>query len=188
MIGASTEATDSTFDLFIAIPASTQNNTPLTGTYYAADFELTNASTAQVRDSMVTLTLLTDGAGNISGGTATGHAANLNSGAIMPQPVSSGSYSVPGSTLTISGNATLLSGATRHTRRFQFGQCVSGRDSGRARYSDRGEGFRRNRLEEYCSLLTSCSFWFGGLRVDATGSSESFAGSGETINGDLDHT
>jgi hypothetical protein len=55
--GSSTEAQAGTVDLFIAIPAPATTtkvaNSSLSGTYYAADFELPAASMAQVRNAWV---------------------------------------------------------------------------------------------------------------------------------------
>ena len=71
VIGASTEAADNTFDLFVAIPsAGTQTDASLNGAFYAADLEL-----SPLRDSLVTLSL--NGAGSVTAVSATGHSTGV---------------------------------------------------------------------------------------------------------------
>src|SRR6185312_5900606 len=85
MIGASTEAADNTFDLFVAIPsAGTQTNASLNGTFYAADFQI-----SPLRDSLVTLTM--DGAGGVTAVSATGH-----SNTVFSETGTGGSFNVSG--------------------------------------------------------------------------------------------
>src|ERR1035438_4572612 len=96
VVGSSTEVAGNTFDLFVAIPApaDSQNNASAGAGWSATDFELTAASTAQVRSSIVSLTL--DGAGNIGSLTLDGHAVNFNAGAPVSQTVTGGTYNVSG--------------------------------------------------------------------------------------------
>jgi len=177
VIGASTEAIDNTFDLFVAIPsAATQTNAALTGTFYAADFELAGALTSQVRDSLVNLTM--DGAGNITAATANGHAANVNSGAVGLQTATSGSFNVSGGTFTIIG-AALLNSAPRTLAVSNSGNVFLAATPGAHDILIGVKGF--SGAAANTSLVPG--FWLGALRVDSTGSGESYAGSGETING-----
>ena len=94
VIGSSTEATGSTFDVFAAIPApvSARPNTTVQAAWTASDFELTAASTSQVRSSIVAM--LFDGSGNISSLTATGHSANFNKGLTVFQSVAGPAYNL----------------------------------------------------------------------------------------------
>ncbi len=179
VIGASTEATDNTFDLFVAIPAPAvgQSNAGLSGTYYAADFELPGPVTAQVRDSIVTLTM--DGAGNVTTLTANGHAANVNSGAITPQTGTGGTYNVPSGTLTLNG-AALLNTAARTLAVSTSGNVFI---AGTPGAHDIMIGVKALSGGTGANTSLAPSFWLSGLRLDTSGSGESYAGSGETING-----
>ncbi len=181
VVGSSTEAGDDTFDLFVAVPAPTSPDTVASakGTYYAADFELPGASFAQVRDSFLSLTL--DGAANITAGTVSGHAANLSSGAVLSQGLNGASYFVNGDgsgTLALTG-ASLVSSAPRTMYTSKSGNVLlagtpGGHDLFIAVKAIAGSASN--------SGLTQ-SFWLGGLRVDTSGGNNSYAGSGETING-----
>ena len=93
--GATTEVADNTFDYFIAIPAPTSPTTStanLTGTYYAADFELNTATATQVRNAWFAMTA--DGAGNVGPLSVRGHAANLAAGASVFQALTGASYGI----------------------------------------------------------------------------------------------
>ena len=184
VIGSGTEAADNTFDLFVAIPsAGTQNNNSLTGTFYAADFELTGAATSQVRDSLVTMTM--DGAGNMTTVTANGHAANVNSGAISSANLTGGSYSVPGQMLTFPGvagvatSAALLNSAPRMLAVSNSGNVIVAATTGA---HDILIGIKALGANGTNSSLVP-SFWLSGLRVDSAGAAEGYAGAGETIGG-----
>ncbi len=162
VIGASTEASDNTFDMFVAIPASgTQTNAALTGTFYATDFEL------PARDSLVTLVM--DGAGKITSANATEHGA-----AIITENSTAGSYSVTGSTMTIPG-LTLFNSAPRTLVVSDSGNVFLAATPGA---HDMLIG-----IKAAASASLTPTFWVSGLRVDSAGSSADFAGSGETING-----
>lgn len=164
VIGATTEATDNTFDLFVAIPSSAaQTNSALTGTFYAADFEL------PARDAFVTLQM--DGAGKISSASATEHGTT-----IITETATGGTYSVPSGAITIPG-LTLLNGALR---------ALAVSDSGNVFIAGTpGAHDIMIGVKAAASAALAPSFWLSGLRVDSAGSSADFAGSGETINGQL---
>ena len=177
VIGSGTEAADNTFDLFVAIPSlATQTNAALTGTFYAADFELPAAVTSQVRDSLVTMTM--DGAGNITSAVANGHAANVNTGAIASQTGTGGVYSVSAGNMTLPA-VGLLSATPRTLAVSNSGNVFLAGTPGGHDILIGVKGFSGAGTN---ASLTFPSFWLGGLRVDSTGSSEGFAGSGETIN------
>lgn len=182
VIGSSTEATDNTFDLFVAIPAPTLTltNASLSGLFYAADFELTAASTAQVRDSMLGLTL--DGAGNIAAVTATGHAANVNNGAVVSDVLTGTVYNVNGDgsgTITLPATSVKLNTAQRTLAVSQSGNVILAGTPGGHDILIGVKAFSGAAANS--SLVPG--FWRGGLRVDLKGPDESYAGSGETING-----
>lgn len=163
VIGASTEAADDTFDLFVAIPSSgTQTNASLNGTFYAADFEL-----APLRDSLVTLSL--NGAGGVSEVSATGHATG-----VFGETGTGGTFDVSGGTLTVTG-LTLVTGAQRVLA-----------------VSDSGDVFIAASHDAHDIMIgvkaatsgtLAPALWTAGLRLDASGSSESFTGSAAPING-----
>lgn len=95
LTGATTEVADNTFDYFIAIPAPTSPTTStgnLTGTYYAADFELNAATATQVRNAWFPMTA--DGAGNIGPLSVRGHAANVSAGAGIFQALTGANYGI----------------------------------------------------------------------------------------------
>ncbi len=185
LIGSSTEASGNTFDLFVAIPApsAAQTTAGVGAAWSGTDFELTAASTSQVRDSIVSMTL--DGQGNISVLSLLGHAANVNSGAELSQNLSGGSYSVnsdgsgsisfPGQA-GIGGSGALLSTALRTLYISKSGNVIL---AGSAGAHDIFVGIRAS--GSAVSLTNGQSFWGGGIRVDSTGSADSFAGSSTTI-------
>jgi hypothetical protein len=94
VIGSSTDAAENTFDLFIAIPASSAGVTAanLKGSYFATNFELTAASTMQARD--VSLAATFDGVGAITALFGRGHAADFNAGAIVSETLTGATYSL----------------------------------------------------------------------------------------------
>ncbi len=77
LMGASTEAGPSTFDLFLAIPATTApaSNATLSGSYWISTLELPGGGTANVRDTNFKLTA--NGAGAFVEAAVTGQARNL---------------------------------------------------------------------------------------------------------------
>lgn len=185
VIGSSTEAADNTFDIFVAIPASPGplTNSSVKASWSATDFELTGASTAQVRDSIVALTL--DGAGNVSSLSATGHAAPANGGNTLNQSYSGATYSVnsDGSgTITfplpsgLSAPVAMLSSAARTIAVSKSGNVILGATPGGH------DIFIAVRNSATPVVLTSGTrFWTAGLRVDFTGYSNNYAGSSNTI-------
>jgi uncharacterized protein (TIGR03437 family) len=81
VFGSSSDATDNTFDFFIAIPEPAGGYTvkSLTGTYFVSTFELTGAGASNARSALL-LSLQPDGNGNIPGFNMNGHAANVDNG------------------------------------------------------------------------------------------------------------
>jgi uncharacterized protein (TIGR03437 family) len=128
VIGSTTEGAGATFDLFVAIPARSPSSTPfyndqtLTGNYHMIDYELTNASSAQVRVSGMAAEF--NGSGSINTFLPLGHAANVNDGATLTTEQFTGGYTVDNDGsgtigfTPVSGTTTpsnqLLSGATRN--------------------------------------------------------------------------
>jgi uncharacterized protein (TIGR03437 family) len=187
IVGASTEISGNTFDIFVAIPApaSGENNASAGGRWSATDFELTSASTAMVRASFVSLTL--DGAGNIPALSLTGHAVTINSGAPVNQAVAGGTYGVVGDgTGTINfplpagiaaANAVLASG-TRTLFVSKSGNVMLAGTPGAH------DLFIAIRNSTQPTTPASGRFWNAGLRVDSSGPSYSYTGSSTIIAAD----
>jgi uncharacterized protein (TIGR03437 family) len=185
VIGSSTEAAGNTFDLFVAIPAptATQTNGSAASGWAAADFELTGASTAQVRNSLVSASL--DGSGNIASLTLNGHAANFNKGNVVNQAVTGGSYSVTGDgsgsiafpvPAGVTGAGAMLSAAARTLYISNSGNIIL---AGTAGAHDIFVAVRN--ATSAVNLTTGQRFWNTGLRVDSSGSADSYAGSSTVI-------
>ena len=187
IVGASTEVTGNTFDLFIAIPApvGADNNASAGGAWSATDFELTSASSALVRTSFVSMTL--DGAGNIPALSLTGHAVQVNNGVPVTQAITGGTYNVasdgsgtlsfplpPGVT---AANATL--GSTARTLYVSKSGNVMLAGTPGAH-----DIFVAIRNSTQPVAPASGRFWNVGLRVDSSGSSYSYTGSSTIIGAD----
>jgi len=77
LVGASTEAGSTVFDLFIAIPMATTtlSNTALAGPYYVSSLEFPGGGTTNIRNTNFKLTA--NGAGGVAETTVLGQARNL---------------------------------------------------------------------------------------------------------------
>src|SRR6266446_4083743 len=77
LVGSSTEAGPTVFDLFTAIPAPGQalSNSTLNGAYWISSLEFPNASVANIRNTNFKLTA--NGSGGFAESTVRGQAANL---------------------------------------------------------------------------------------------------------------
>ena len=77
LVGASTEAGPTVFDLFIAIPISsvTLSNTALTGPYYVSSLEFPGGGTTNIRNTNFKITA--NGAGGVAESAVLGQARNL---------------------------------------------------------------------------------------------------------------
>ena len=93
LVGSSTEAGPTLFDLFIAIPAPSQavSNATLNGVYWVSSLEFPTASIANIRDTNFSLTA--NGAGGFAENSVTGQAANLNN-LLQTQTVTPMTYTV----------------------------------------------------------------------------------------------
>jgi len=185
VVGASTEISGNTYDLFVAIPAptTTETNASASGSWNATDFELTAASTSQVRDSFVQFSL--DGKGNLPSAAVLGHAANFNSGATVNQQVTTGTYAV---TSDGTGNITFpapsgISGPSLMMSSIQRTMMVS--QTGHILLAGTpGAHDILIAILAPAAPVTLSRDWLGGLRVDSTGSSWDYAASATAINSD----
>ncbi|HWB83466.1 MAG TPA: IPT/TIG domain-containing protein [Bryobacteraceae bacterium] len=114
VLGSSTEATDHTYDLFVAIPAPTAatTNASLTGSYWTVTLEFPGGSAAQARNTI--FNLASNGQGKLTDFSVMGHAANLSSGTPATQQVTGATYSMANDgsgTVTFGSAASLLSGS-----------------------------------------------------------------------------
>jgi uncharacterized protein (TIGR03437 family) len=93
LVGSSTEAGATVFDVLVAIPAPAQpvSNALLSGPYWVSSLELPNASAAYIRDANFKVTA--DGAGGFKENTVTGQANNLGN-TLLTQTVSPMTYGV----------------------------------------------------------------------------------------------
>lgn len=113
VVGASTEAGPSIFDIFIAIPEPVgASNGTLAGSYWVSSLEFPGGGVANVRNTNFELTA--NGAGSFAETTVTGQAANLGN-ILMNQTVSPMTYSIaPDATGTMT--FPLASGLTTSTQ------------------------------------------------------------------------
>jgi uncharacterized protein (TIGR03437 family) len=91
LIGSSTESTDKTFDLFVAIPAPS-GNAILGGPYWAVTLEFPGGSTANARNTQFSLNSLA--LGRLADFTVNGHAANISQGLPQTQPVTGATFTM----------------------------------------------------------------------------------------------
>ncbi len=113
VVGSSTEAGPSVFDMFIAIPAPTgASNVILLGSYWISSLEFTGGTLANVRNTNFELT--STGAGSFVETAVSGQATNLNN-ILMRQTVGPITYAISGDG---SGTITfpLAAGLTQNTQ------------------------------------------------------------------------
>jgi uncharacterized protein (TIGR03437 family) len=93
LVGSSTEAGATVFDLFIAIPApaAATSNATLSGAYWISSLEFPNGGVANIRDTNFKLTA--NGSGGFAESSVTGQAANLKN-TLQTQTVGPNSYAV----------------------------------------------------------------------------------------------
>jgi len=92
VVGSSTEAGPTVFDIFIAIPAPVgASNVTMLGSYWVSSLEFPGGGVANVRNTNFLLT--STGAGSFVENTVTGQAANLNN-ILMNQTVGPITYSI----------------------------------------------------------------------------------------------
>jgi hypothetical protein len=160
VIGSNTDADENTFDLFIAIPASSAGVTAasLKGSYFVTNFELTAASTTQARD--VSLAATFNGAGAITALSGRGHAADGS-----------------GTATFSAGTPTTLVSAAKNIYLSRSGNLfIAANPAGH----DVMIG-----LKAIAGPATNASlagrYWQAGLRVDTANGSQAYSGSGVVI-------
>ncbi len=178
VIGSATDAAENTFDLFVAIPASSAGVTAasLKGNYFATNFELTAASTTQARD--VSLAAAFDGAGTITALSGRGHAANFNAGAIVSETLIGATY-----TLTADGSGAATFPAGTPTTLVSAAKNIYLSRSGNLFIAANPAGHDvMIGVKAITGPATNASlagrYWQAGLRVDPVNGSQAYSGSG----------
>jgi uncharacterized protein (TIGR03437 family) len=193
VIGSSTEASTSTFDLFVAIPAppstASYSNANLAVSYDVVDFELTGASTAQVRDSVGPVQF--SGNGIIESFNAAGHGASIDGGAFQVQGSYTGTYSVdsdgsgtlvfqPPSSIP-AASALVGTGIFRNLAVSATGNVfLAGTPGGH----DILIGLHAVATDGLTPASFTGRYWVSGMETDMGGPSSSYVGSGTVITGD----
>jgi uncharacterized protein (TIGR03437 family) len=91
LVGSSTETTDGSFDLLVAIPAPTKAPA-FTGTYWTATLEFPGGTAARARNGIFALNPAAGG--KLADFTVSGHAADIANGAPQSQAVTGATYVV----------------------------------------------------------------------------------------------
>ncbi|MDQ6707818.1 MAG: hypothetical protein M3Z85_17810, partial [Acidobacteriota bacterium] len=177
LIGSTTETSDNTFNLVIAIPApvAPQSNIALNGSYDLVSLEFPGATSANVKNAFITLQA--NGAGGFANVKVFGHAANANSGNPATQNLTGGSYSVMGDgtgTMAFGNTAMLLTGS-KNLYVSRSGNVILG-GSTMAGSQDLLVGIRAINAGAM-NASWSGQFWTAGLRVASDGTTAGYAGS-----------
>src|SRR5580704_659198 len=113
LVGSSTEAGPTVFDLFIAIPAASgTSSATLNGAYWISSLEFPNGGTANIRDTNFVLTA--NGSGSFAESAITGQAANLGN-MLQTQTIGPNTYfvSTDGTGTLTFANASGLTATTQ---------------------------------------------------------------------------
>jgi len=173
VLGSSTESSDNTFDLFVAIPAPA-GGAVLGGPYSTMALEFPGGTTANMRATQFTLNTLP--LGNLRPFTVSGHAANLAQGIPQTQQVTGATFTMgidgTGSfTVGTANTGSLLSG-TKTLYLSATGNVILG-GSTTAGGHDIVIGVKAPTGVSNASW--NSTFWGAGLRVD-TSSVSGYAG------------
>lgn len=166
VMGSSTESTDNTFDLFVAIPAPA-SAAAFAGAYGAVSLEFPGGSTANMRTTQFTMSQAT--AGNLQPITVTGHAANLSRGQPQSQIVSGAAY-----TIAADGSGTLTVGAAANTQLLSGARTIYLSASGNVMLGGSTVPGGHDILLGVKAITGATnatwngSFWGAGLRLDAS--------------------
>ena len=113
IVGSSTEATDNTYDLFVAIPAPS-GGAIFSGPYNCMSLEFPGGATANMRSTQFPLNQLAPG--SLQPFSVFGHAAGISQGQPLTQQIAGATYTMGadglgGISVGAANNAQLLSGA-----------------------------------------------------------------------------
>jgi uncharacterized protein (TIGR03437 family) len=170
LIGSSTESSDNTFDLFVAIPAPGGGAPTLSGSYWMATMEFPGAAAANARNTLFNLT--TAASGTFAAITVNGHAANLNNGALGSQQVTGATYvmSSDGSgtvSLGAASNSVLLSGSRNVYVSADGNMVIGGSLTAGAHDFLIGVKSMSGASNASWNANSGQNFWAAGLRFDA---------------------
>lgn len=179
LVGSSTEATDGSFDMLVAIPAPVNGNSRLSGLYWAVTLEFPGGSAATARNTFFGMTVGT--LGQIAGFSVSGHAANILEGVVQVQSVAgataamasdgtgSVTFGAPDNTALLSGQRTLYESAD--------GNVILGGSPGS---HDILIGVLA--AANTTNATWTGSYWGAGLRYDLVDADvESFAGAANSV-------
>ena len=171
LVGSSTESTDGTYDLLVAIPAPSKTPT-LAGAYWAATLEFPGGLTGAAKNTFFNLTPGAT-AGNWANFTVNGHAANVAGGLPQTQAVTGSTYTLnsDGSGTVTFGSGALLSGG-KTIWVSADGNVILG---GSANSHDILIAVKA--VSGATNSTWTGDFWGGGLRVDVGQAVSSYAGS-----------
>ena len=128
LVGATTEASTATNDVFVAIRAPSSNvaNTVLNGTYKGSSLQLPNGQSTAVKSSVISMT--TSGNGQFSNATIVGHSADQSSGLNVSQQATGATYNLnsDGTGSANFGSAASLFSGTRELFVSQDGNYILG--------------------------------------------------------------
>ena len=164
IMGSSTESTDTSYDLFVAIPAPA-GGAVFSGPYRCMSLEFPGGVTANMRSTQFSLTQLA--LGNLQAFSVFGHAAGISQGRPQTQQMTGGAYTMgadgQGSiTVGLANNAQLLSGS-RTLFLSSSGNIVLG-GSTAAGGHDIVIGVKA--VSGASNATWNATFWGAGLRVD----------------------
>ncbi len=171
LLGSSTETSDNTFDLFVAIPAAA--SAAPAGPYTAVSLEFPDGTAGTARSSQFGLPLA---AGTLPAIGVTGHAANLG-GSVQTQTVNGAAY-----TLNADGSGTLNLGAASTAQLLSGARTLYVSASGNIVIGGSTAAGAHDILigVKAMSGATAASwnatFWGAGLRIDSTAAA-GYAGS-----------
>ena len=116
VVGSSTESTDNTYDLFVAVPAPA-SGAAFTGTYNCMTLEFPGGATSGMRSAR--FALAPAGQGSLQTLSVYGHAATLSQGQPLTQQVSGATYTMAGD-----GSGTLTAGVASSAQLFSGGRTL----------------------------------------------------------------
>src|ERR1039458_8357845 len=164
VIGSSTESTDNTFDLFVAIPAPARGAV-FNGPYNCMSLEFPGGTTANMRSNQFSLNNLA--LGNLAAFAVYGHAAGISQGNPQTQQVTGATYTMgadgTGSFTAGTANLNQLESGTKTMYLSASGNIVLGGTPGS---HDIEIGVKP--LSGATNSSWNATFFGAGLRVDST--------------------
>ena len=169
LIGSSTESTDNSFDLLVAIPAPA-SGAALSGSYWTATLEFPGGTAANARNALFNLT--TAASGTLAAIAVNGHAANLNGGAPVTQQETGGTYVMNGDgsgslSLGTASTSALLSGVRNIYVSADGNLVIGGTLTAGSHDILIGVKSMTGVSNASWNVNGGQSFWAGGLRFDA---------------------